>query len=98
MEVAVATPFESSKVVDFEELYNDYLEEFSLGPDVPHKSPERMVVYVSQHQLKEKWSQVKDFLIAHRYRLWDDAYLSFERESTEALSIGQASSVEERFN
>ena len=30
MEVAVATPFESSKVVNFEELYNDYLEEFPL--------------------------------------------------------------------
>ena len=41
MEVAVATPFESSKVVNFEELYNDYLEEFPLDSDVSHKSPER---------------------------------------------------------
>ena len=30
MEVAVATPFDSSKAVNFEELYNDYLEEFPL--------------------------------------------------------------------
>ena len=77
MGVAVATPFESSKVVNFEELYNDYLEEFPLDPDVSHKSPERMVAYVSQPQLKEKWSQVKDFLIAHRYRSWDDTYSLF---------------------
>ena len=28
MEVAVATPFDSSKVVNFEELYNDYLRNF----------------------------------------------------------------------
>ena len=58
-----------------------------------------MVAYVSKPQLKEKWSQVKDFLIAHRYRSWDDAYLylSFKR-ATEAFPMGQASIVEGRFN
>ena len=50
MEVAVATP----KAVSFEELFNEYLKSFPLDPDVPNKSPERMVVYVSQPQLKKK--------------------------------------------
>ena len=75
MEVAVATP----KPVSFEELFNEYLKVFTLDPDVPDKSPERMVAYVRQPQLKKKWSQVKVFLMTHRYRSWDDAYLSFER-------------------
>ena len=75
MEVAVATP----KAVSFEELYNKYFEKFPPDSDVPNKSPERMVAYVKQPQLKKKWSQVKVFLMTHRYRSWDDAYLSFER-------------------
>ena len=75
MGVAVATP----KAVSFEELFNEYSKTFPLDPDVPNKSPERMVAYVSQPQLKKKWSQVKVFLMTHRYRSWDDAYLSFER-------------------
>ena len=75
MGVAVATP----KAVSFEELFNEYLKVFPLDPGVPDKSPERMVAYVSQPQLKKKWSQVKVFLMAHRYKSWDDAYLSFER-------------------
>ena len=75
MEVAVATP----KAVSFEEFFNKCLKPFPPDPDVPDKSPERMVAYVKQPQLKKKWSQVKVFLMTHRYRSWDDAYLSFER-------------------
>ena len=77
MEVAVATP----KPVSFEELFNEYLKVFTLDPDVPDKSQERMVAYVSQPKLKKKWkwSQAKVFLMTHRYRSWDDAYLFFER-------------------
>ena len=41
-----------------------------------------MVAYVSQPKLKEKWDQVKVFLMAHRYGF------SFEG-STEALSMEQ---------
>ena len=43
MEVAVATP----KAVSFEGLFKEYLKSFPLDPDVPDKSPERMVAYVS---------------------------------------------------
>ena len=52
---------------------------FQLDSDVPNKSPEAMLAYVGQTEAKEKWNKIKDLLIAHKYRSWDDAYLSLER-------------------
>ena len=79
MEVAVVSHSEAAQAVGFEELYDEYLSTFQLDPDVPNKSPEAMVAYAGQPEVMEKWNKIKAFLMAHRYRSWDDAYLSLER-------------------
>ena len=78
-EVAVVSHSEATQAVGFEELYDEYLSTFQLDPDVPNKSPEAMVAYAGQSEVKDKWNKIKAFLMAHRYRSWDDAYLSLER-------------------
>ena len=79
MEVAVVSHSEATQAVGFEELYDEYLSTFQLDPDVPNKSPEAMVAYAGQPEVKDKWNKIKAFLMTHRYRSWDDTYLSLER-------------------
>ena len=79
MEVAVVSSSEAAQAVGFEELYNEYLSTFQLDSDVPNKSPEAMVAYAGQPEVKEKWNKIKAFLMEHRYKSWNDAYLSLER-------------------
>ena len=76
MEVAVVSHSEEAQAVDFEELYDEYLSTFQLDSDDPNKSPEAMLAYVGQTDVKEKWNKNKAFLMGHRHKSWDDAYLS----------------------
>ena len=79
MEVAVVSHSEEAQAVDFEELYDEYLRLFNWTLMFQNKSSEAMLAYVGQTEVKEKWNKLKNFLMAHRHKSWDDAYLSLER-------------------
>ena len=61
-------------MIGFEELST-----FQLDSDVPNKSPEAMVAYAGQPEVMDKWNKIKTFLVAHRYKSWDDASLFLVR-------------------
>ena len=68
MEVSVVSNSEAMQVVGFEELYDEYLSTFQLDSDVPNNSPEAMLAYVGQNEVKDKWNKIKNILMGHRYK------------------------------
>lgn len=64
-----------TKHTTFEELYDEYLEEFPLDPDVKDKDSNRAYNYVISPDIEKKWENVSLFFMSHTYKTWDDLEL-----------------------